>query len=75
MKKSSRFPFLFLQKNKNKKNILVPASPPLPKGVWNKLLNLNDLRKVALLMKAKAHTTGLEQIRQIKSEMNRGRAL
>lgn len=40
-----------------------------------KLLDYNDFIKIANLMKNKSHSTpeGLEQIRQIKSGMNRGR--
>jgi hypothetical protein len=41
----------------------------------DKAKDFEDFKKVALLIQSKAHLTeeGLEQIRRIKSEMNRGR--
>jgi hypothetical protein len=55
-------------------NIIIPFFSKYPLH-GDKVKDFNDFKKVAELMKNKAHLTqeGIEEIKNIKSGMNRGR--
>ena len=55
---------------------IIPLFNPQPTVVGNKSADFKDWCKAAEIIKAKDHVTpkGLEQIREIKSGMNKGRS-